>query len=68
MWWAVTSWVTNGWKRLQVMLERQGLRVHPSSRWYEETLEPSTSGRTRIDPYVQIETQATSPSKRSCAN
>lgn len=59
------SWITEGWKRLQVMIERQGLRVHPSSRWYEETLESTTPGRTRFDLYLQVETQQTRPSRGS---
>ena len=49
------SWITDGWRRLHVMVERQGLRVHPSYRWFEEALEPSEPGRTRFDLYLEIE-------------
>jgi hypothetical protein len=37
------------------MVERQGLRVHPSYRWFEEALEPSEPSRTRFDLYLEIE-------------
>lgn len=49
------TWITEGWKRLQVMIERQGLVVHPSNRWYEEALEPTAPGRARFDLYLEIE-------------
>ena len=48
------AWITEGWKRLQVMVERQGLRVHPSGRWYEEVLEPTEPGKTRFDLYLEV--------------
>jgi len=49
------SWITEGWRRLQVMVKRQGLRVHPSRRWFEESLEPVTPGKTRFDLYLEID-------------
>jgi AraC-like DNA-binding protein len=49
------SWITEGWRRLQVMVERQNLRIHPSYRWFEEPLEPSRPDRTRFDLYLEIE-------------
>ena len=49
------SWITEGWRRLQEMVERQGLRLHPSGRWFEELLEPVTPGRTRFDLYLEID-------------
>ncbi len=49
------SWVVDGWKRLQVMMQRQGIHEHPSHRWFEEWLAPVTPGRTRFDLYVEIE-------------
>ncbi|MDH5371794.1 MAG: helix-turn-helix transcriptional regulator [Acidimicrobiia bacterium] len=52
------SWITEGWRRLQVMVERQGLRVHPSGRWFEEWLEPAIPGRWRFDLYLEIEKES----------
>lgn len=49
------SWIAEGWRRLQVMCERQDLKIHPSGRWYEESLSPVTEGRVRFDLYVEIE-------------
>ena len=49
------SWITEGWRRLQVMVDRQGLRVHPSNRWFEEALDPSLPDRMRFDLYLEIE-------------
>lgn len=49
------SWITEGWRRLQVMVERQNLRIHPSYRWFEEALEPSRPDRIRFDLYLEIE-------------
>jgi len=49
------SWIAEGWKRLRVMMERQGLQIHPSLRWYEESLEPLRPGQMRFDLYVEIE-------------
>ncbi len=49
------SWITEGWRRLQVMVERQDLRIHSSYRWFEEALEPSQSDRRRFDLYLEIE-------------
>ena len=48
-------WIMEGWRRLQVMCDRQGLRIHPSGRWYEESLEPATAGKLRFDLYLEIE-------------
>ena len=48
------SWITTGWGRLQEMVEKKGLRVHPSHRWFEEWLEPVNPGRTRFDLYLEI--------------
>ncbi len=48
------SWISEGWRRLQVMVQRQGLEVHPSGRWFEEPLEPVTPGKTRFDLYLEI--------------
>jgi AraC-like DNA-binding protein len=57
------AWITEGWRRLQVMVERQGLRVHPSYRWFEEFLEPVTPGRVRFDLYLEIDTNRAEPNQ-----
>jgi len=49
------SWITEGWRRLRVMVEQQGLRVHPANRWFEEALDPSLPDRMRFDLYLEIE-------------
>ena len=49
------AWITEGWRRLQVMVEQQGLRVHPANRWFEEALDPSLPNRMRFDLYLEIE-------------
>ncbi|MCP3976212.1 MAG: helix-turn-helix transcriptional regulator [bacterium] len=49
------SWITEGWRRLQVMCERQALEIHPSGRWYEESLSPVTEGKVRFDLYLEID-------------
>ena len=49
------SWITEGWRRLQVMVDRQNLRIHSSYRWFEEALEPSRPDRMRFDLYLEIE-------------
>lgn len=49
------SWITEGWKSLQAMAERQNLRIHPSHRWFEEAVEPSRPDRMRFDLYLEIE-------------
>ena len=48
------SWITAGWMRLQEMVKLNGLTVHPSHRWFEEWLEPTTPGLTRMDLYLEI--------------
>ena len=48
------SWVTAGWQRLNEMVKRNELEVHPSSRWFEETLEPVEPGNTRFDLYLEL--------------
>ena len=48
------SWVTDGWCRLQEMVKRKGYQIHPSCRWFEEWLEPTEPGRTRLDLYLEI--------------
>ena len=48
------SWIGEGWRRLQDMVERNHLRVHLSHRWFEERLEPVERGRTRFDLYLEI--------------
>lgn len=48
------SWITAGWRRLVEMVKRSGLQVHPSHRWYEESLEPVEPGNTRFDLYMEI--------------
>lgn len=48
------SWITDGWRRLQEMMRRNGLQTHPSGRWYEESLEPTESGNVRMDLYAEI--------------
>ena len=49
------SWITAGRRSLQVTVERQGLRVHPSYRWFEEAREPSEPTRNRFDLYLEME-------------
>ncbi len=48
------AWITAGWKRLQEMVQRNGITVHPSCRWYEEHLEPVEPGLARFDLYLEI--------------
>lgn len=49
------SWITEGWNRLDEMVKRNELRVHPSHRWFEELLEPVEEGNTRFDLYLELE-------------
>jgi len=48
------AWITEGWRRMMEMVERNGIQLHPSHRWYEEHLEPIEPGRTRFDLYLEI--------------
>ena len=48
------SWITAGWQRLQEMVKRNDLSVHPSGRWFEESLEPVERGNTRFDLYLEL--------------
>jgi AraC-like DNA-binding protein len=49
------SWITEGWKRLQEMMRRNGIDLAPSCRWFEESLEPIEPGNVRMDLYAEIE-------------
>jgi AraC-like DNA-binding protein len=49
------AWITEGWRRLQEMLRRSELDIHPSCRWFEEWLEPVTPGHTRLDLYLEVD-------------
>lgn len=48
------AWITEGWRRLQEMMKRNGLQIHPSYRWFEEWLDPVEPGNTRLDLYLEI--------------
>ncbi len=48
------SWITAGWGRLNEMVKRNDLHVHPSRRWFEEVLEPVEPGNTRFDLYLEL--------------
>jgi len=48
------SWITEGWNRLQEMVKRNDLEIHPSHRWFEEFLEPIKPGNTRFDLYAEL--------------
>ncbi len=48
------AWITEGWRRLQEMVKRNDLTVHPSHRWFEEWLEPVEPGNARFDLYLEI--------------
>jgi AraC-like DNA-binding protein len=48
------AWITEGWRRLQEMMRRNGMQMHPSCRWYEEWLDPIEPGNTRMDLYSEI--------------
>lgn len=48
------AWITAGWRRLQEMVKRNDLEVHPSHRWFEELLEPVEPGNTRFDLYLEL--------------
>lgn len=48
------SWVTAGWRRLNEMVKRNDLKVHPSRRWFEEMLEAVEPGNTRFDLYIEL--------------
>jgi hypothetical protein len=36
------------------MMNRNGLQIHPSCRWFEEWLEPVEPGNSRLDLYLEI--------------
>jgi AraC-like DNA-binding protein len=48
------AWITAGWRRLQEMMRRNGIQMHPSCRCYEESLEPVEPGNVRMDLYTEI--------------
>jgi AraC-like DNA-binding protein len=48
------TWITEGWRRLQEMVKRNDLKIHPSHRWFEELLDPVEPGNTRFDLYLEI--------------
>jgi len=48
-------WITEGWQKLQKMIEHKGYRVKCPGRWFEEELEPSQPGNLRLDLYLEIE-------------
>ena len=48
------SWVSAGWQRLNEMVKRSELQVHPSRRWFEEMLEPVEPGNSRFDLYLEL--------------
>lgn len=49
------SWITEGWRRMNRMVEKKGYRAKQPWRWYEESLEPSKPGNLRLDLYLEIE-------------
>lgn len=49
------SWITAGWQRLNEMVKRNELEVHPSRRWFEEMLEAVETGNSRFDLYLELE-------------
>ena len=49
------KWISDGWRRMNKMVEKKGYRVHKSWRWYEEALEPSKPGNLRLDLYLEVE-------------
>ena len=48
------SWITEGWQRLDEMVKRNDLELHPSHRWFEEMLDPVEPGNTRFDLYAEL--------------
>ncbi|MCP4305973.1 MAG: helix-turn-helix transcriptional regulator [bacterium] len=48
------SWITEGWNRLDEMVKRNDLEIHPSHRWFEEVLEPTQPGNMRFDLYAEL--------------
>lgn len=49
------KWITEGWQRLQKMIEHKNYKIKSPCRWFEEELEPSESGSLRLDLYLEIE-------------
>jgi len=48
-------WIGQGWARMNAMVKEKGHRVKAGARWFEEELEPQTSGNLRLDLYLEIE-------------
>lgn len=48
------AWITEGWSRLGAQVEPRGFALHPSHRWFEESLEPVAEGRVRFDLYLEV--------------
>lgn len=48
------SWITEGWSRLGAQVEPRGFELHPSHRWFEESLEPAEDGHVRFDLYLEV--------------
>ena len=48
------GWITKGWERMAALIKEKGYTVPADCRWFEEELEPATSGNLRLDLYLEI--------------
>lgn len=49
------AFIPEGWKRMNEMMESKGMKAKQPVRWFEEELEPSATGRLRLDLYLELE-------------
>ena len=52
------EFITAGWERMQRIIGSTGYTIKEHARWFEEELEPTTSGNLRLDLYLEIEETA----------
>ncbi|MGI9528693.1 MAG: hypothetical protein ACR2NG_03205 [Acidimicrobiia bacterium] len=48
------AWITEGWSRLGAQVEARGFELHPSHRWFEESVEAADEGHVRFDLYIEV--------------
>ena len=48
------SWIMAGWQRMNTMIENEDIEVPPKPRWFEEWLEPTEPGKTRMDLHLEV--------------
>lgn len=49
------EWITEGWMRMQSMVDAKNYSYKRPGRWFEEELEPSKKGNLRLDLYAEID-------------